>query len=160
MSTNVLPGSEGSEVGLGEDLATLACNAAIELDNLLIGQSQSPTLPAVRKLAHRLARELPALPDATSGKYLVDPSTVVVMNRVIRESSWLGRPGQVEELVQTAEKVAQQLLAVTGNPDGARSDRGNLEQLRAFCLTLSKRAAAARGSAAETKPPHPFRKQG
>lgn len=158
MNTNTLPSAdETPDVALGEDLASLACNAAIELDNLLIGQR--PPLLAVRKLAYRLTKDLPIAPDAASGKFLVDPSTVVVMNRVIRESSWLGRPSQVQELTQAAGKVAKQLLAVSSDPN-ALADTGSLEQLRTFCLTLSRRAAASRGSAMETRPPHPFRKQG
>ena len=63
---------------LGEDLASLACNVAIELDNLILGRSNATA--SVRKLANRLTSELPTCTDSSLPKHLVDPSTVVVMN--------------------------------------------------------------------------------
>jgi len=158
MDTTVIPRVGSEHITFGEDLASLACNAAIELDNLLIGQA--PTLDSVRKLAHRLTRELPTVVEASGEKHLIDPSTIVVMSRVIRDSTWLRRPSHIQDLTQTAGNIAQQLLSVSDSRDTTQTDTSSLEQLRTFCLTLSKRAAAARGSAVETKPPHPYRKQG
>ncbi len=159
MSTNILPPSApGYDELLGEDLASLACNAAIELDNLILGRS--PALDAVRKLSYRLTEELPNATDLASPKYLVDPSTVVVLSRVIRESSWAAQPSEVQELTRTAGEIAQRLLAVSDDPATESGDATGLQRLRSFCLVLSKRVASARGPAVETRPPHPYRKQG
>ncbi len=82
------------------------------------------------------------------------------MSGAIRELPGAGQPNAVQELTRAAGKVAQQLFAVSSDPEGSRSDILSLEQLRGFCLVLSKRAAAARGSVIEAKPEHPYRKQG
>ena len=163
MSTQTFPPT-GQEIGLGEDLASLACDAAIELDNLILDRSQN--VGVVRKLAERLTKELPDAADLSSPKHFVNPSTVVVMSRVIRESSSAGQPQEVQELkevqelTQAAGQIARRLLDVSDAPAKGRNNLSSLEQLRSFCLLLSKRAAAARSTGTETKPQQPYRKQG
>ncbi len=159
MSTSMLPtGGFGHTDILGDDLETVACEAAIELDNLIRGRSQIAA--SVKKLADRLTKELPEATDLSSIKHLVDPSTVIVLSGAISELLGAGQPNEVQELTRAAGRVAQRLLAVSNDPEGSRGDILSLEQLRGFCLALSKRAAAARGSAIEAKPQHPYRKQG
>jgi hypothetical protein len=161
MSTTVVTptiASRGDTV-LG-DWATLSCDAAIELDNLLQGQPQ--TLGSVRKLGERMAKEIPNASNLSSLKHLVDPSTFVVMGRVIRESAFAGAPNQanqVTELTQAAGKIAKYLVGISDDPAEALTNPPILEKLRDFCLLLSKRSAA-RGVNVEMKPSHPYRKQG
>jgi hypothetical protein len=158
MSTDTLPTGAFGHANLGEDLETVACEAAIELDNLIRGRPHG--VASIKKLANRLANELPEASDLSSIKHLVDPSTVIVMSDAIRELPSAEQPSAVQELTRAAGKVAHRLLAVSSDPEGSRGDLPSLEQLRGFCLGLSKRAAAARGSATEAKPEHPYRKQG
>jgi hypothetical protein len=158
VNTSILPPAFDEEGIPGEDLASLACDAAIELDNLILDRARE--VAAVRKLSDRLAKELPDAPDFSSLKHLVDPSTLVVMSRAILETPWAGQASEVQELTRAAGKIAQRLLSVSSDPGASRADIPGLEQLRTFCLALSRRAAAARGSAIETKTPHPYRKQG
>lgn len=159
MSTSVLPPAvSGHKEFLGEDLETVSCEAAIELDNIISGRSQ--TTDSLKRLAERLTRELPEASDFSSIKHLVDPSTVIVMSGAIRELPGAGQLNEVQELTRAAGRVAKRLLAVSGDPAGSLRDVPSLEQLRAFCLALSKSAAAASGSVIEAKPEHPYRKQG
>ena len=159
MSTSMLPTGVSADADIfGNDLEAVACDAAIELDNLILGRPQGAA--SIRRLAERLTKELPEASDLSSLKHLVDPSTVIVLNEAIGELQGVGRPSAVQELTRAAGKVAQRLLAVSGDPEGSRRDIPSLEQLRGFCLALSKHAAVARGSEADEKPEHPYRKQG
>jgi hypothetical protein len=159
MTTNTLPTAAfGQEGVLGEDLASLACDAAIELDNLILDRTID--LVAARKLADRLTRELPEGVDLSSARSLVDPATIVVMSRAIRESMWAGQPDEMQDLTRMTKQIAERLVTISGDPTAGKADLHRLEQLRAFCLLLSKWAAAVRSSALETRPPHPYRKQG
>jgi hypothetical protein len=159
MSTSVLPPPGGGHKEfLGEGLATVACEAAIELDNLVRGRSESTG--SIRKLADRLTKELPEASDLSSIKHLIDPSTVIVMSGAIRELLCPGPMRGVQDLTRAAGKVAQRLLLISGNPAGSRGDLTSLEELRDFCLALSRRAAAARGAVTEAKPRHPRPEQG
>ncbi len=84
MSTSIMPpAAVGQDEPLSEDLETTACQAAIELDNLVIGSSQNAG--SIQKLAERLTTELPEAKDLSSIKHLVAPSTVIVMSGAIRE---------------------------------------------------------------------------
>ncbi|HYT94345.1 MAG TPA: hypothetical protein VEL76_36860 [Gemmataceae bacterium] len=159
MSTSIMPpAAVGQDEPLSEDLETTACQAAIELDNLVIGSSQNAG--SIQKLAERLTTELPEAKDLSSIKHLVAPSTVIVMSGAIRELHEPLKQNEVQELTQAIRKIAQRLSAVSSNPVESRRDIPALERLRHFCLVLSKLAAAAHGSAIEPKPQHPYRKQG
>src|SRR5438132_6137233 len=108
MSTSMQPtGVFGHADFLGDDLETVACEAAIELDNLIRGRSQSAA--SIKKLAERLTKELPEASDLSSIKHLVDPSTVIVMSGAIRELPGAGQPNVVQELTRATGKVAQRL---------------------------------------------------
>src|SRR5712692_6410821 len=82
MPTNVDPGI--SSARLGQDLPSVACQAAIELDNLILGRVSD--LPGVRELSARLSEEVPEVPDLNSPLSLVDPSTVVALHGTLQES--------------------------------------------------------------------------
>jgi hypothetical protein len=150
------PPARANESGFVHDLASLACEAAIELDNLTRDSSQPAT--AVRLLAERLTQELPDAMDLTCPKYLVAPSTVTVMSRAICESSLAEKPTDVRGLTKAAGLIAGLLVQVSDDK-AARADTKRLELLRSFCLLLSKVAAAARQSEVDNKPQHPYRKQ-
>lgn len=157
MTTQTLPPpARAHESGLGHDLASLACDAAIELDNLTRDPSQPAT--AVRLLAERLTQELPDATDLTCPKYLVAPSTVTVMSRAISESSLAEKPTDLRGLTKAAGLIAGLLMRVSDD-NAARAEKKTLESLRSFCLLLSKVAAAARQSGVDNRPQHPYRKQ-
>lgn len=159
MNTSVLPVSQGSEASLGEDLPTLACNAAIELDNLLLQRTER--LPAVRRLSERLTEEVPELIDLASPLSLVDPSTVVALHGTLQESQISSPSDQLSDLTRQAGEIVRRLKATSEDPRTARArDEGGLRQLREFCLIFSRRAAATSRDPEESRPQHPFRRQG
>jgi hypothetical protein len=157
MTNLALPPPPAQTTGSSHDLASLACDAAIEIDNLLTDPNQP--VSAVRVLAERLTQELPDATDLTCPKYLVDPSMVTVMSRAISESSLAGQPTEMRELTRAAGQIARLLVGVSDDPPASRSDPRLLELLRSFCLLLSKVAAASRQSGGDNKPQHPYRKQ-
>jgi len=139
------------------DLPSLASHAAIELDNLIRGQEIQ--LEAVPRLASLISDTIPPIEGLPAPTSLLDPMTVVVMNRAITDSKMAGTMTTVLELVQEAGKIGAYLKRV--NEDPQRFGKENvelLEQMRAFCLALSKRASAHRKSIEDVKPPHPFRR--
>ena len=145
------------EPRLGTDLPSVACNAAIELDNLLLGLTTD--LPSVRELCDKLTEEVPNVSDLASPRSLVDPSTVVVIHRVLRESQMGGLSDEIDELTRQAAEIVRKLQAVIGDPSGSRStNEEGVKKLKMFCLLLSKRASGAKKSAREPK--HPYRRQG
>jgi hypothetical protein len=148
-----------SSARLGHDLPSVACQAAIELDNLILGRGTS--LPGIAELSNRLTEEVPNVPDLNSPLSLVDPSTVVALHGTLQEASITGPSDDIADLTRRAGEIVQRLKTVSDNPQAARSgDLAGLRKLKEFCLILSRRAAAASGDPDEARPPHPYRRQG
>jgi hypothetical protein len=146
-----------SHAKLGHDLPSIACQAAIELDNLILDRGRS--LPAVAELSNRLAEEVPNVPDLNSPLSLVDPSTVVALHGTFQEAPTTGPSDDIADLIQRASEIVKRLMMASNNPQAARfADLEELRKLKEFCLILSRRAAAASGDPDEAGPPHPYRR--
>jgi hypothetical protein len=157
MSTNVDPGFISAR--LGQDLPSVACQAAIELDNLILGRTNN--LPSVAELSVRLSEEVPPVCDLNSHLSLVDPSTVVALHGTIQESRLAAPSDNIVDLTRQAGEIVRRLKAVSDDPAAARtSGLEELQKLKEFCLILSRRSAAATGDPDESRPPHPYRRQG
>jgi hypothetical protein len=144
---------------LGHDLASVACQAAIELDNLILGRVN--TLPSVAELSNRLTAEVPNVPDLNSPLSLIDPATVVALHGTLQEACITAPSDDIADLTQRAGEIVRRLKAVSADPQGAKSaDLEELRKLKEFCLILSRRSAAASGEPDESRPPHPYRRQG
>ncbi len=148
-----------SSTRLGHDLPSVACQAAMELDNLILGRNSS--LRGVAELSNRLTEEVPDVPDLNSPLSLVDPSTVVALHGTLQEACITGPSDNITDLTRRAGEIVQRLKTVSADPQAARSaDLEGLRKLKDFCLILSRRAAAASGDPEEARPPHPYRRQG
>lgn len=157
MPTNVDPGVISAK--LGQDLPSVACQAAIELDNLILGRASD--LPGVAELSVRLSREVPEVPDLNSPLSLVDPSTVVALHGTIQELRLAAPSDDIIDLTRQAGEIVLRLNKVSDDPTAARaSDLDELRKLKEFCLILSRHSAAATGDPDESRPPHPYRRQG
>jgi hypothetical protein len=144
---------------LGHDLPSVACQAAIELDNLILGRTTH--LPSVAELSGRLSEEVPNVPDLNSPLSLVDPSTVVALRGTFQESRFSAPSDDIGDLTRQAEEIVRRLKAASEDPQSARaSDLEGLKKLKECCLILSRRSAAASGDPEESRPPHPYRRQG
>src|SRR5262245_18402821 len=122
---------------LGHDLPSVACQAAIELDTLLLGRTKD--LPSVAELSRRLSEEVPPVLDLNSPLSLVDPSTVVALHGTIEESRLAAPSDDIIVLTQDAGEIVRRLKAVSDDPAAARaSDLEELRKLKEFCLILSR----------------------
>jgi len=157
MPTNVDP--RFSSARLGRDLPSVACQAAIGLDNLILGRANG--LPGVAGLSARLSEEVPAAPDLNSPLSLVDPSTVVALHGTIQESRLAAPSDDIVVLTRQAGEIVRRLKAASDDPAAARASHlEELRKLKEFCLILSRRSAATAGDPDESRPPHPYRRQG
>ena len=144
---------------LDPNLSSLAANAAVELDLLIHGEPT--TLDDVRQLSERLRRSLtqPEL-GQPSRRLQVDTETESVLGQAFVRAE-LGDPGTIlSELAQRTEQIASQLSSTEPGtpPRGVEAGQHPLEPQRAFCLALSKAAAAHRQLTFDTRPPHPNRR--
>jgi hypothetical protein len=115
----------------------------------------------VAELSARLSREVPEVPDLNSPLSLVDPSTVVALHGTIQESRLEVPSDDIVVLTRQAGEIVRRLKAVSDDPAATRaSDLGELRKLKEFCLIFSRRSAAATGDPDESRPPHPYRRQG
>lgn len=134
------------------DLAWIACQAATELDNLLLGKAVS--VNAVKGLSSALASVATGGPAAPSS--LIDPTTTVVLGRALRDADPALKG--LEDLVRVTVHLVDQLRQVAEPPGGRTVEQeSTLRSLRTFCLALSRHAAAVTPSPAN-RPDHPFRR--
>lgn len=125
---------------LGRDLASVACNAAIELDNFLRGATV-PML-AVGELCDKLTEEVPNVRDLSEVSR-VNFRTALLLHRVLRESQ-TGLPCQnIYDLARQVAIVVGKLLAVSNRGVAHRSsDEESVKALRTFSLLLSRYSCA------------------
>ena len=143
---------------LGHDLPSVACQAAIELDNLILGRTNE--LPSVRELSARISKEVPQMSDLNSPLF-VDLSTVVALHGTLKESRITPPSDEIGELTRQAKEIVSRLNTISDDPPAARSsDLEELKKLKEFCLILSRRSATASMHPDESRLPHPYRRQG
>ena len=128
------------------DLPRLACNAAFELDNLLIGEFSD--LGEIECLAKLLIRN-------EKGSLLLDPTTVMVMSMAIDDTEPSLNLTRVSGVVHETEKMGRVLHKVATNPKGVPST--DIEKLRNYCLALSEHASGNEPSFDEGEAKHPWR---
>ena len=125
---------------LENDLATVSCYAAGEVDNLILKRSNG--LGALKRLKQIIQSSLIDCGTSASGHFMVDPTTAVAMNRALLVSGSVGNLNTVDELIRESKQVAELLDTVTEKAERGDEDVGELEKLRSLCLALSKSALA------------------
>ena len=112
-------------------LSFLASQAAIELDNHLLGKDVE--FKAVKQLAARLECSTEEISGTGSRKPLMDTATVVVFSNAIAAS---GMPAKsLAELAQKASEIASAL-------QDSNLERSDIERMRAFCNCLARSVLA------------------
>ena len=146
------PANEWGEI----DLSSLACDAAIELDNLILGKNSNTR--AVRCLADLVLESLSVKPKSPMDAALLNPATVAVMHRAIDDSMTFSNPlTTVNQVIKEAGKIHKRFKSVSDNPDMCRQqDPNGLVEMRTFCLALSKHASAYDRSIDEWELRNPF----
>jgi len=122
------------------DLASLACNAAIELDNILNGQSIE--LLYVNKLLSLMDSIIEIGPNSQMS--LSDPTALVVVNRAINDSKLLNEPRTtIGDFFNHSDKIKRLFEEVLSDADKVlREKKEIIESLSNFCLAISKQASA------------------
>jgi hypothetical protein len=138
---------------LESDLPTTACLAAIDLDNLFVGQGSD--LEGVRGLLGNLARSVTRAEQPDSPSSLLDPTAAVALHQAFGDALQ-PRPGNLTELVHEASLITKKLEALLANRDALSPN--DVRELRSFCLALSKRALAGERSPYDRHNHNPLRR--
>jgi len=142
------------------DLPLLANHAAIDLDNLI--RKKSEYLNAVNQLIEVISRELvlsSSEPTSIATLVQLNPATAVALNYAINDSNISPTQTKLSDVIRQTSKVVQCLKKVVENPQKALEEEPEkIEQLKAFCLALSKRALARRFPRYKTGSRHPYRR--
>lgn len=141
---------------LQEDLPSLACDAAIELDNLRRGHSTQ--LRAIRQLAAKVQNSMTEIQDAASPSSLFNPTAAVVMSGAISDSQGTQPIRGLDELMGATRKVKDQLDKLLKTSPPSSVDAVELREIQGFCLALSKRASSLSHPRHREEPQHPFRR--
>lgn len=140
------------------DLSSVACHAAIELDNLLLGKATD--LKEVQRLIRTIADVIPSVQEPSSiAPMLKNATTVVLIKRALHDSHPGTSVTKVDELVTHAKQIAESLNQLVINPKAFTEIQSDeLHRMRSFCVALSKHALGSERSRYQTKPEHPFRR--
>lgn len=135
---------------LSPDLASLASNAAVELDLVIRGEKTEGL--AVKELARQLSDATALGTEQNQRRLQVDTATETLLGRAFVDTG--SDPSQVlTNLFSSIEKVANDLSGWE-----EMSEKDTLEQLLSFCLALSTSASAHRQMIFNMRPPHPNRR--
>jgi hypothetical protein len=136
--------TEDTSVIARGDLGPIACRAAIELDNLLLGEGV--TRVALQRLSKLLSSFIEA-GDPPRPVLQEHPAALVVIKGAIGDARIAQQElATIDELLATARSLTERLVNVTDNADIVCKDE--LQQLKQFCLALS-RSASRHGQSAE-----------
>ena len=160
-SSSNIPLDEWTRSKAEEALPTLACHAAVELDNLVLNRGES--LSAVRELAELISKSGSAsnYGTQTNGFPLpyLSPAIAVAFNAAISDSKIAIALTTVDDLIKEADHLANNLKKLLDDPKKAREkDVETTKKVRAFCLALSKRALANEPPLYDIRPEHPHRR--
>jgi hypothetical protein len=146
------PAADRREILRAQDLNLpfLASQAAIELDNRLLGSANG--LDSVKALADRLRNATEPVNGSEKRRPLMDLPTLNVFCSALTASQGHG--------VKTLSDLAGEAARLAGDLDSSsvNDDNQQLTQLRSFCVALSRAASAYLQSVQQMEPTHPFRR--
>lgn len=136
---------------LAPELASLASDAAVELDLLINGEETD--LSSVKELARYLSETSDHEPAATGERRLsVDTATETILGRAFVQAGD-DHANILNNLFDRTRTVASELSSADSS-----HDQGSLEWVRAFCLALSQSASAYRQLILNSRPENPYRR--
>lgn len=143
--------------GVDTDFPLLACRAGIELDNLILGRSQSVGM--IKRLVRQLELRINPYKITENHPIFLDPTAVVVVNRAFAACDWLPSMRKVDELVRGANNITKTFKTLIENPVEFKTKHAEeIKQLKFFCLALSKSASGYERPRDHHRTPNPFRK--
>jgi hypothetical protein len=144
-----------------EDIPNLSCHAAIELDNLILRKSN--TFEAAHQLIEAILKSgLSSTNGAqTNGRpyaYL-NTATALAFDGAIRDSKPNYSKTTVQDLIKEVDDFVDTLKLIIADPQRALKEyKKEAEELRSFCLALSKRALANEPPLYDVESEHPHRR--
>ena len=126
--------------GLEDDLATVSCYAAGEVDNIILKRPNG--FGAIKRLRHMIQNSLIDCGTSTSGHFMVDPTTAVAVNRALVTSGSVDNLDTVDKLIEESKQITKLLDEVTKKAEEGKQNKSELEKLRSLCLALSRSALA------------------
>ena len=133
-----------------EGLPSLACRAAVELDNAILERlSAFVAVPQLVKTLEGIQNDPAQL----------DPGGAVVINRAISNAR-MNTSALTTTLQLTAQpgEIRERLRAIATNPKESKIEPDELKTLRSFRVELSRSPRAYSSSLDEIEPRHPFRR--
>ncbi len=140
---------------LEDDLSTLACHAAIELEHLIHDREFPFKLSALEQLIEALSEEIPSESDCNSSDSFIDPTTIRVMNHAMIQYG-NDKLTTVKQLFDEARKITLSLREIIDLDRKGEKDSEKAENMKKFCLELSKSSAAYGPSSYRQRRKHPF----
>lgn len=142
---------------LAWDLPWLACNAALEIDD--ISQGRVSSREALGDLVRVLRAQIERVRRSASAG-LPDPTAVTVMHHAIGDAGIsAGGVATVPRLLDEAGRICSRLSALADQGgNGPCEDPDGLQQMKTFCLALAEHTSVQQTALLDTEPSHPFRR--
>lgn len=146
--------------GFEEDLSSLACYAATEIDNLIL--QQDVKLKATSRLISEISEfgliSRQVKDSSGTVRKRLNPSTAVAFHCAISDTNIAQAAEKMADLGEQAKQIKERLEFLLNDPKKAvEEDVKKVEELRAFCIALSKRALSCEPSLSDLQPGHPHR---
>jgi K+-sensing histidine kinase KdpD len=131
------------------DLSLLACEAAIDLDNLLLKKYED--LSMVKNLAQQLQYTVEVASANGTGRALMDAATFSVLTQAVLGAPGISTVSQMEDIFKRAAEMADLMSSAD-----LATDPEKQKTAKKFCLALSKAASDYSRSIYEPSDRHPF----
>ncbi len=147
-----LPKSSSEIHALDPDLPFLASEAAVDLANLISGESDQ--IESIQKLASKLSNSIKTDSSGAPSRAQMNPDTLTILGgAAVASSSGQCSSQKVDDLIARALEISE----ILSNPN-VRKNREKLYEAMSFCVALSQAAIAYRQSLRNLRPSHPFRR--
>ena len=133
------------------DLPMLASQAAIEVDNAILGRATD--FDALKQVVQFLRSSFERPMPSQGGKYNLDLRAITIVGRVLFDVGYAKQVDTVSDLVNKAWEIADRMEKST-----ADSDTPTLEQIRAFCIAVANGASSYWQSLQDLKPTNPYKR--
>ena len=119
------------------DLATVSCCAASEIDNLLLGRPRG--FVAIQRLIQLLQDSFLSVAEPSVPHSLMDPTAAVAMNHALFAASGEGPLRTIDEVVRESQRVVKAMTQLADRDPGEVQgcQRAELQGLKTLCLSLS-----------------------
>lgn len=126
---------------LEKDLPSIACFAAIELDNIFLGSDDK--VKSIERLVGVLSGPFVGQTSDPQA-FMVEPATSVAMSQAIDASHLFEKPMKtIDDLIKESNNIIDKLKKIAVHADNEiNGNKENVKKLRQFCINLSRGASS------------------